>query len=99
MAAPEQSMAALERANEIRCGRALVKQDLRAGRLTVHQALEHEYCQSMRLIDLLLCLPRVGRVKALRIVSRLQLSPERRIDMLTSRQAAALEHALRGYQR
>lgn len=86
----EQRMTALAQANEIRCGRAELKREVRAGAVSVAQAMQHDHCQSMKLVDLLVCVPKVGRVKAMKAISRLGVSPSRRIDELTERQLASI---------
>jgi hypothetical protein len=52
---------------------------------------------SMRLFDLLLAAPKVGRVKANTIVQRARISPSKSLGGLTYRQRYALANVLRAY--
>jgi guanylate kinase len=68
--APERSltqrMDALKRANEIRTQRARLKRDLKAGRTQIHGLLldPPEWLATAKVFDLLLAVPKYGRVKA-----------------------------------
>ena len=68
-AAPERSlvqrMEALQRANEIRTQRAQLKRDLKAGRVSIHDLLLEppEYVETAKVFDMLLAVPKYGRVK------------------------------------
>ena len=74
-AAPERSllqrMDALQRANEIRTRRAQLKRDLKAGRVSIHTLLLEppEYVETAKVFDMLLAVPKYGRVKATRSCS------------------------------
>jgi len=69
LAAPERSlmqrMEALQRANDIRSRRAQLKRDLKAGRQPIHELLLEppEYLLTAKVFDLLLAVPKYGRVK------------------------------------
>jgi hypothetical protein len=86
--APERSlnqrMDALARANEIRIQRAQLKRDLQAGRPPVPTPLRAppEYVETAKVFDMLLAVPKYGRVKVNR-------SAHRRIAR--ARRSAALE--------
>ena len=75
LAAPERSlvqrMEALQRANDIRSRRAQLKRDLKAGRQPIHELLLEppEYLQTAKVFDLLLAVPKYGRVKVNKILS------------------------------
>lgn len=88
--APERSLkqrlAALERANRIRSTRAVLKRDLRAGRITMQTLLDHEDCATMKVVDALLAMPKVGRTKAHRALATARLSPSKTLSGLTARQ-------------
>lgn len=60
----DQPLVALRLANHTRSYRAQVKRELRAGVLTVGEVLVDPMCGSMKAIDVLMALPRVGRVRA-----------------------------------
>lgn len=102
VAAPERSLQqrldALARGNEIRSYRAQVKRDLKAGRRTFVGELEEvdERMATMKVVDLLLAVPKVGRVKAMKVLNRERISPSKTVGGLSSRQRLALVAALGG---
>jgi len=90
--APERSltqrMDALQRANEIRTRRAKLKRDLKAGRAHIHGLLldPPEYVLTAKVFDLLLAVPKYGRVKVNRILTHCRISPSKTIGGLSERQ-------------
>ncbi len=100
-AAPERSltqrMDALNRANEIRMERARLKRELKAGRLQIKSLLldPPEYLQTAKVFDLLLAVPKYGRVKANRVLQQCRISPSKTIGGLSERQRAELVSLLR----
>jgi hypothetical protein len=92
VAAPERSlqqrMDALEEANRIRIYRANMKRDIHAGRRCARAVLEApmEQVATMKVVDLLLAMPRVGRVKANKVLGRARVSPSKTLGGLTERQ-------------
>jgi hypothetical protein len=100
-AAPERSltqrMDALKRANEIRTKRARLKRDLKAGRKQVHGLLLEppDYLQTAKVFDVLLAVPKYGRVKANRILTQCRISPSKTIGGLSARQRNELVSFLR----
>ena len=100
-AAPERSLAqrmdALQRANEIRSRRAQLKRDLKAGRQTIHQLLLQppEYLETAKVFDMLLAVPKYGRVKANKILQQCRISPSKTIGGLSQRQRTELVSLLR----
>jgi len=99
--APERSltqrMDALKRANEIRMRRARLKRDLKAGRVLVHGLLldPPEYLLTAKVFDLLLAVPKYGRVKVNRILTHCRISPSKTIGGLSQRQRDELVSYLR----
>ena len=99
--APERSltqrMDALKRANEIRTRRARLKRDLKAGRIQIHGLLldPPEYLQTAKVFDLLLAVPKYGRVKVNRILTQCRISPSKTIGGLSERQRNELVSFLR----
>ena len=99
--APERSlnqrMDALQRANEIRTQRARLKRELKAGRVKIQALLldPPEYLQTAKVFDLLLAVPKYGRVKANRILTQCRISPSKTIGGLSERQRAELVTYLR----
>lgn len=86
----EKREAALRRANEVRLGRARVKRDLTAGRLTLEEALGLDCCQSAQVLELVLALPHWGRVRGVKALRRAEVSELRRVGALTDRQVRAV---------
>ena len=90
--APERSltqrMDALKRANEIRTQRARLKRDLKAGRTQIHGLLldPPEWLATAKVFDLLLAVPKYGRVKVNRILTQCRISPSKTIGGLSERQ-------------
>jgi hypothetical protein len=99
--APERSltqrMDALKRANEIRTRRARLKRDLKGGRAKIHHLLldPPEYLQTAKVFDLLLAVPKYGRVKVNRILTHCRISPSKTIGGLSERQRNELVTYLR----
>ena len=100
-AAPERSftqrMDALKRANEIRTRRARLKRDLKAGRAQIQVLLldPPEYLLTAKVFDLLLAVPKYGRVKVNRILTHCRISPSKTIGGLSDRQRNELVSYLR----
>jgi len=99
--APERSLAqrmeALERANAIRMKRAQLKRDLKAGRKSIHDLLldPPEYVETAKVFDLLLAVPKYGRVKVNKILHTCRISPSKTIGGLSPRQRGELVELLR----
>lgn len=100
-AAPERSlvqrMDALKRANAIRSRRAQLKRDLKAGRQSIHQLLLEppDYVLTAKVFDMLLAVPKYGRVKVNKILTTCRISPSKTIGGLSERQRAELVQMLR----
>jgi hypothetical protein len=100
-AAPERSlvqrMEALQRANEIRTRRAQLKRDLKANRVSIHQLLldPPEYLETAKVFDMLLSVPKYGRVKVNKILQTCRISPSKTIGGLSERQRSELVSMLR----
>ena len=90
-------MDALRRANEIRTERARLKRDLKGGRVKIQELLldPPEYLQTAKVFDLLLAVPKYGRVKANRILTQCRISPSKTIGGLSERQRNELVSSLR----
>ena len=100
-AAPERSlvqrMDALSKANEIRTRRAQLKRDLKAGRTSIHKMLLQppEWIETAKVLDMLLAVPKYGRVKAYKILTQCRISPSKTIGGLSERQRSELVTLLR----
>jgi hypothetical protein len=101
VAAPERSltqrMEALQRANDVRSRRAQLKRDLKAGRQQIHELLlvPPEYLLSAKVFDLLLAVPKYGRVKVNKILGQCRISPSKTLGGLSERQRAELVALMR----
>ena len=99
--APERSltqrMDALQRANDIRTRRAKLKRDLKAGRAQIHGLLldPPEYVLTAKVFDLLLAVPKYGRVKVNKVLQLCRISPSKTIGGLSPRQRTELVSMLR----
>ena len=99
--APERSlnqrMDALARANLIRTRRAQLKRDLKAGRRSIHALLldPPEYLETAKVFDMLLAVPKYGRVKVNKILAHCRISPSKTIGGLSERQRSELVSLLR----
>ena len=99
--APERSLAqrmdALTRANEIRTKRAQLKRDLKAGRTSVSEVLLRppDWVNTAKVMDMLLAVPKIGRVKVNRLLGIARISPSKTIGGLSERQRAELVELLR----
>ena len=100
-AAPERSlvqrMDALQRANQIRTRRAQLKRDLKAGRVSIHDLLRKppDYLETAKVFDMLLAVPKYGRVKVNKILVTCRISPSKTIGGLSERQRNELVSYLR----
>ncbi len=101
VAAPERSlqqrMDALNRANDIRTRRARLKKDLKAGHTSIHDLLldPPEYVETAKVFDMLLAVPKYGRVKVNKVLVNCRISPSKTIGGLSQRQRAELVSMLR----
>lgn len=92
-----QRMKALSRANDIRTRRAQLKRDLKAGKTQVDGLLldPPEWVMTAKVFDMILAIPKFGRVKANKILSQCRISPSKTIGGLSQRQRAELVQMLR----
>lgn len=101
VAAPERSLAqrqdALKRANQIRTKRAELKRDLKSGKVTIQTLLlsPPEYVETAKVSDLLIAVPKYGRVKVNKILAQCRISLSKTIGGLSERQRAELVSYLR----
>src|SRR5213082_2925377 len=78
----DQRMEALKRANDIRVRRAQLKKDLKDGRVSIEKILldPPEYVSTAKVFDMLMAVPKLGRVKATRFLNLCRLLRLRRRD-------------------
>jgi hypothetical protein len=90
-------MTSLSKANEIRIARAKLKQQLRDGNARVDQILASppECVGTATVLDLLLAVPKIGPVRAGRLLTTARVSQTTSIRSLSARQRARLVDLLR----
>jgi hypothetical protein len=88
----ERRMSALRQANEVRSARAELKQELRLGKVRLEEilAIRPDYLSSAELVELLVAVPKIGPVRAARILSTARVSQSVTIGGLSHRQQACL---------
>ena len=99
-AAPERSLTqrldALGKANEVRTRRAQLKRDLKAQRTSIHTLLldPPDYVETAKVFDMLLAVPKYGRVKVSKVLQQCRISPSKTIGGLSERQRDELVRLL-----
>ena len=85
-------MDALKRANDIRVKRARLKKDLKDGRVLIDEILSDppEYVSTAKVVDILMAVPKFGRVKAARFLNQCRISQSKTVGGLSDRQRAEL---------
>ena len=93
----EQRLRALEQANEVRTARAELKRELAAGKIELAEILANPppCARTARVRDLLVALPRIGAVRAGRILGHCGIAHSKTLGGLTDRQRGALISLLR----
>ena len=88
----DQRMEALRRANDIRVKRAQLKKDLKSGAVSIEQILAAppEYVSTAKVFDMLMAVPKFGRVKAARFLNQCRISQSKTVGGLSERQRAEL---------
>jgi hypothetical protein len=88
----DQRMDALRRANDVRVKRAKLKKDLKDGRMRIETILGNppEYVETAKVIDILMAVPKFGRVKAARFLNTCRISQSKTVGGLSDRQRAEL---------
>jgi hypothetical protein len=96
MSTPERSIQqridALKKANEIRIRRAKLKQELKAGEASVLPLLQQppHWLETMKVIELLMAVPKFGQVKVNRILKQCFISSSKTVGGLSKRQRSEL---------
>ncbi|HET7045860.1 MAG TPA: integration host factor, actinobacterial type [Gaiellaceae bacterium] len=88
----DQRMEALKRANDIRVKRAKLKKDLKTGRVQIEAILDDPpgYVETAKVFDMLMAVPKFGRVKAARFLNQCRISQSKTVGGLSERQRAEL---------
>lgn len=89
---PDQRMEALKRANDIRVRRAQLKKDLKLGRVSIDDVLRDppDYVSTAKVFDILMAVPKFGRVKATRYLNQARISQSKTVGGLSERQRTEL---------
>src|SRR4051794_33532548 len=92
-----QRMDALQRANQIRTRRAQLKRDLKADRSSIHDVLlaPPDWVETAKVFDMMLAVPKYGRVKVNKVLQTCRISPSKTIGGLSERQRSELVTLLR----
>jgi hypothetical protein len=93
----EQRRRALRQANQVRSERARLKRDLATGKVGLLEILARPPAcvRTARVRDLLVTVPKIGSVKAARILTRCGIADSKTLAGLTDRQRAELTNLLR----
>lgn len=85
-------MDALKRANNVRVRRAQLKKDLKDGKAQIEQILGKPpaYVETAKVIDILMAVPKFGRVKAARFLNTCRISQSKTVGGLSDRQRTEL---------
>jgi hypothetical protein len=85
-------MEALARANDIRVRRAQLKKDLKDGQAQIESILldPPEYVSTAKVFDMLMAVPKLGRVKAGRFLNQCRISQSKTVGGLSDRQRQEL---------
>jgi hypothetical protein len=88
----DQRMEALKRANDIRVRRAQLKKDLKLGRAQIEEILGDPppYVETAKVFDMLMAVPKFGRVKAARFLTQCRISQSKTVGGLSDRQRTEL---------
>lgn len=94
----ERRMIGLRQANHVRSVRANLKQELREGKVRLEEVLatHADYLASAEVFDLLVAVPKIGPVKAGRLLAVARISPSKRVSDLSERQRSRLIELLSG---
>lgn len=88
----DQRMEALRRANEIRSRRAQLKKDLKSGQASIGTIIAEppDFVMTAKVFDMLMAVPKYGKVKATRFLNTCRISQGKTIGGLSDRQRSEL---------
>lgn len=88
----DQRMEALAEANKVRTYRANYKREIKQRQRTIIPAIKRPPAEleTMKVFDLLLAAPKVGRVKAMKWLSQSHIAPSKTLAGLSERQRSEL---------
>lgn len=90
----EKRRAGREASLDLRRKRAALKDNLRRGRITFVQAFDSPEAQGMKLLDLLTSIPRVGPVKAAKLMGYAGINTRNTVSKVGHKQREALLDAI-----
>jgi hypothetical protein len=92
----DQRMDALRRANTIRSQRAQLKRDLKSGATSITAVIADppDFVLTAKVFDMLMAVPKYGKVKATRFLNTCRISQGKTIGGLSERQRAELLEVL-----
>lgn len=95
----QQRLEALRRANDVRTRKAQLKRDVKEGRASIIDTLADppDYLTNAKVVDMILAVPKFGRVKINKLLAGCRISPSKTIGGLSERQRADLIAILRAY--
>ena len=84
----DQRMEALRRANEIRSSRAQLKRDLKSGQVAIGSIIANppDFVLTAKVFDMLMAVPKYGKVKATRFLNHCRISQGKTMGGLSERQ-------------
>jgi S13-like H2TH domain len=84
----DQRMEALRRANEIRSSRAQLKRDLKSGSVSIGTIIAQppDFVLTAKVFDMLMAVPKYGKVKATRFLNHCRISQGKTMGGLSERQ-------------
>lgn len=93
----QQRLEALQIANSIRSRRAVTKKAINRGEIALEDLLGDvpEHMESMKIIDALLCIRQIGRIKAQKVLRQTRTAPSKTLIGLSERQRGEIVEALR----
>ncbi len=89
-------MEALRKANEIRTERAALKRKIKSGEVSIIETLQNppHFLETAKVFDLLLVVPKYGRVKATKLLTKCRVSQAKTVVGLSERQRTEIIEAL-----
>ena len=97
-AKPRQRMQALKKANEVRIARSKLHQQVLRREIGFDAVLADppDFLSTMPVFELLMWAPKIGRVKASRLLRRARLTATRQVGQLTARERSEIRKLVAG---
>jgi hypothetical protein len=96
----QQRTEALQKANDIRVRRSVLKREVKAGRVSTKTTYDYildppDWLATMQIFDLILALPKYGRVRANRVLFKVRMSHSKTLGGMSDRQRQEIVAMLR----